>query len=312
MDVDVAVPSPPVGEGNIADSLRVAALRLQNALALTPREARLEARILAAHVLGVDRAWLVAHDRDLLNPDQASAVEALISRREAGEPVAYILGEREFFGRIYKVTPDVLIPRPETELLVETALAQLPAGQPVRVLDLGTGSGCVAISLALERPQAQVWAVDISAKALALAERNALRLGAPHLRCVLSDWFERLGDAPWDLIVSNPPYIAENDPHLDQGDLRFEPGAALASGQEGLDAIRRIATEGRVRLAPGGWLMVEHGLDQGPSCRALFTQTGLIDVKTLQDLAGLERITLGQQRVNSSPPRPPDQDESIT
>lgn len=307
--MDAAVPSPPVGEGNIADSLRVAAVRLQNALALAPREARLEARILAAHVLGVDRAWLVAHDRDLLNPDQASAVEALIARRERGEPVAYLLGEREFFGRTFKVSPDVLIPRPETELLVEAALAQLPDGRPARVLDLGTGSGCVAISLALERPQAQIWAVDISAKALALAERNALCLGAPRLQCALGDWFEGLGDSLWDLIVSNPPYIAENDPHLDQGDLRFEPGAALASGQDGLDAIRRIAAESRVRLAPGGWLMVEHGLNQGPPCRALFAQTGLVDVKTLRDLAGLERVTLGQQPANSSPPRPPDREE---
>jgi release factor glutamine methyltransferase len=285
---------PPGGEGSIADCLRAAATRLQNTLALEPREARLEAQILIARALEVNRAWLVAHDRDRPTAHQQHAIETLIARREAGEPVAYILGEREFYGRTFKVSPDVLIPRPDTELLVEAALERLPPDAPARVLDIGTGSGCIALTLALDRPAWQLTAVDISPSALKIAQFNAAHLGA-RVDFVQSDLFDNLDAAPFDAIVSNPPYVAAADPHLARGDVRFEPAGALTAGPAGLDVLARLIAQAPGHLCPGGWLLLEHGWDQGDKCQGLMAQSGFMDIQTLTDLAGHPRVTLGRR-----------------
>jgi release factor glutamine methyltransferase len=206
-----------------------------------------------------------------------------------------MLGEREFWGLSLKVTPDVLIPRTETELLVELALERLPAGSDARVLDLGTGSGAVAVALAHERPRALVTAVDISVRALAVAGDNAARHGA-RLRLVQSDWFGAFAGAEplqFELIVGNPPYIAESDPHLAQGDLRHEPPGALVAGASGLSDLESIVAQAGTHLAPGGWLLLEHGFGQGAACKALFEQAGFVKVRTWPDLAGLPRVTGG-------------------
>ena len=274
-------------------TLRQGADALGTTLNLDPRESRLEAQILLCHVIQQPRAYLAAHDRDPIPPEQAAAFDALLQRRLGGEPIAYILGEREFYSLSFKVTPAVLIPRPETELLVELALERLPVNRSVRVLDLGIGSGAVAVTLALHRPQAEVVAVDQSATALEVAQENAQRLGAGNLRMIQSDWYSALGDEKFDLIVSNPPYIAANDPHLAQGDVRFEPPAALASGADGLDAIRTIIRGAAVHLKSGSWLLFEHGYDQAAACRELLAQAGFEQVASAADLAGIERVSYG-------------------
>ncbi|MGE5028065.1 MAG: peptide chain release factor N(5)-glutamine methyltransferase, partial [Betaproteobacteria bacterium] len=261
---------------------------------LDPREARLEAQILLCRALGQNRSWLVSHDQDVLLPEQAATFAALVERRRKGEPVAYILGEREFYSLNFKITPAVLIPRPETELLVELALERIPSGQPGRVLDLGTGSGAVAIALALHRPQAEVLAVDQSAAALDIAQKNAQTLDARNLSFAQSNWYSALAGEKFDLIVSNPPYIASADPHLKQGDVRFEPVSALAAGPDGLDDIRLIVKDAPAHLNPYGWLLFEHGHDQAETCRQLLTQTGFTQVSTSDDLAGIPRVTYGQ------------------
>lgn len=284
---------------NPADTIAVlladATRRLTEALALERPEARIEARVLLAHALKVDHAWLIAHDRDTPTPAQRDAIENLIACRTDGEPVAYILGEREFYGRMFKVTPAVLIPRPETELLVEAALERLPRNHPAHVLDIGAGSGCIAITLALECPLCTVTAVDISSPALRIAEENAHRLAA-RTRFLQSDLYEAIGDVRFDLILSNPPYIAQFDPHLQQGDVRFEPGLALVSGPDGLDTLRRLVQTAPKHLLPGGWLMFEHGWNQADSVRKLMAQSGFMNVACLPDLAGHNRVTLGQWR----------------
>jgi len=277
------------------DLLRHAAVALAAALGLEPREARLEAQILLCHALKQPRSWLIAHDRDALDPGQAVVFLALLERRLAGEPIAYITGEREFYGLSFQVTPAVLIPRPETELLVELALARLPENHAWRVLDLGTGSGAIALTLAKLRPQAAVTAVDISPVALAVARDNAQRLATANVDFVQSAWFAGLPPhRRFDLIVANPPYIAAGDPHLAQGDVRFEPSTALASGLDGLDDIRAIIGGAAVHLAPGGWLLFEHGYDQAEACRALLGQAGFCEVASADDLAGIARVTLGK------------------
>ncbi len=278
----------------VAGLLDAATARLAAALGLDKREARLEAQILASRAFGVNRAWLIAHGPDHPANVQAEAAEALVARRERGEPVAYILGEREFYGRLFKTTPAVLIPRPETELLVENALARLPGDRPAHVLDLGTGSGCIALTIALERPDCEVLAVDSSPGAVAIAQANALQLGAGNVRFRVSDWYAQLPVMRFDMIVSNPPYIASSDPHLGQGDLTHEPAHALASGIDGLDAIRIIVAGLPSRLRPGGWGVLEHGYDQADACQALFDAAGLQQIMTLPDLAGLARVTVGQ------------------
>ena len=253
----------------------------------------LEAQVLAAHALAVPRASLLAHQARTLTDEDARRIGRLFLRRRAGEPVAYLTGEREFFGLSLAITPEVLIPRPETELLVALALELAPSG--ARVLDLGTGSGAVAISIAHEEPDMEVVAVDASADALAVARENARRHGAT-IRFVYGSWYTGLAAERFDLIVANPPYVAEGDEHLEQGDLRFEPRAALVSGADGLDAIRAIVAGAQDHLRPGGWLLFEHGYDQGERCRSLLAMYGYSQVQTWPDLAGIERVSGARAR----------------
>ena len=252
-----------------------------------------EASVLLGHVLRVERPWIIAHGRDGVPEPQAHAVEALFAKRRAGEPVAYLTGEREFCSVSLHVTPSVLIPRPETELLVEQALALIAGREVPKVLDLGTGSGAIAVAIAHARPDARVWATDVSSEALAVASNNALRHAAD-VRFVQSDWFAALGEERFDLVASNPPYVAQGDPHLKQGDLRFEPQAALLGGPDGMDCIRTIAAGARTHLVPGGWLLLEHGYDQGPACVRLLVGLGYTDVADIQDLSGLPRVCKGR------------------
>jgi release factor glutamine methyltransferase len=252
-----------------------------------------EARLLLGHLLQRAAAWLEAHRDETLTPADAERFAALVARRAAGEPVAYLLGAREFFGRDFAVTPDVLIPRPETELLVDIAVEKVGAHGTVSILDLGTGSGCLAVTLALELPQARVTAVDVSPAALAVARGNAARLGA-RVEFAASDWFAALRPARFDLIVANPPYIAAGDPHLAQGDLRFEPAGALTDHADGLAAIRRIVATAPAWLAPGGWLFLEHGYDQAAAVHALFAAAGFAAIEQRSDLAGIVRASGGR------------------
>jgi release factor glutamine methyltransferase len=251
-----------------------------------------EARLLCSHALGVGRAWLVAHGRDAVSDEPAQAVEALFAARRAGEPIAYLTGEREFYGLALRVTRDVLIPRPETELLVEDVLADIAGRAAPRVLDLGTGSGAIAVAIAHARPDAIVWGSDASAAALEVARGNAAR-HAVKVRFVDSDWFAALVGERFDVIASNPPYVASGDPHLEQGDLRAEPKAALLGGTDGLDAIRHIAAAARAHLFPGGCLVFEHGYDQEAACVRILTGLGYSGVADRRDLAGLPRVCSG-------------------
>jgi release factor glutamine methyltransferase len=275
--------------------MRLDAVLAEAARRLTEHSAspRLDARLLVRHALGVGGTWLIAHGRDDVDAVKLAAIEALVARRAAGEPVAYILGEREFYGRSFKLTPDTLIPRPETEHLVEAALARLPADRSVKVLDIGTGSGCIAITLKLERPAWQVTAVDISAAALNVARSNAEQLGAD-MRFVESDLFSGLGPGHFDLIVSNPPYVAAGDVHLARGDVRFEPRSALASGPVGLDAIQVIVKLAPTHMEAGGWLLLEHGWDQGEAVARLLAEAGFTDTFLERDLAGQARVSGGR------------------
>ncbi|OHC67686.1 MAG: protein-(glutamine-N5) methyltransferase, release factor-specific [Rhodocyclales bacterium RIFCSPLOWO2_02_FULL_63_24] len=266
-----------------------------------------EARLLLGHVLGRPAAWLLTHDDEVLDEAALLAFASRVARRAGGEPVAYLLGYREFFGREFAVSRAVLIPRPETELLIEIALARVmrsgihadgagnAATSAARILDLGTGSGCIAITLALEIPQAQVTAVDASAAALEVAQDNAERLGAK-LRLLQSHWFDRLADERFDLIVTNPPYIADADPHLLAGDLRHEPATALSSGADGLDAIRQIVDGASAHLAPGGQLWLEHGYDQAVAVKELLAAAGLTGIEQYRDLAGIVRVSGGRRQ----------------
>jgi release factor glutamine methyltransferase len=270
--------------------------QLAAALTLPPTEARIEAQILMRRALGdVSRAKLIAYDNEIPSPVQAEAFSALLQRRLGGEPVAYILGEREFYGLNLTVTPDVLIPRPDTEALVEAALARIPQNKPYRVLDLGTGSGAISIAVAAQRPQACVTGIDRSENAVQVASENAHRLQIGNVDFKVSDWFSAVGDECYDVIVSNPPYIAADDPHLTQGDLRFEPATALASGVDGLDDIRHLIGTAPQYLAPNGWLMFEHGYDQAALVAQLLTEAGFIEVASVPDLAGILRVTLGKK-----------------
>ncbi|MFN6961138.1 MAG: peptide chain release factor N(5)-glutamine methyltransferase [Rhodocyclaceae bacterium] len=257
-----------------------------------------EARLLLSHLLGRNPAWLEAHRDEALDAATAARFSALVDRRAAGEPVAYLIGRREFYGRDFAITPAVLIPRPETELLVEIAAEKVAAAETAprstRILDLGTGSGCLAITLALELPMTQVTAVEVSPQALTVARGNAERLGAK-VEFVESDWFAALPQVTFDLIVANPPYLAADDAHLKEGDLRFEPAAALTDHADGLMAIRRIVAEARHWLTDGGWLFFEHGWDQGGAARALLEAAGFEAIEQHRDLAGIVRVSGGRK-----------------
>ena len=255
---------------------------------------RLDAEVLLLHVCGLTRTALVMRAHETLNDAQARRLNELLARRARGEPLAYLTGGREFWSLPLQVTPDVLIPRPETELLVEQALAHIPAHAARMIVDLGTGSGAVALAIAGERPDCRVIATDQSERALAVARANASQLNIVNVEFRLGEWFTPLAGLRFDVIVSNPPYVAEADPHLAEGDLRFEPRGALTSGPDGLDAIRIIAAAAPAHLHPGGWLLVEHGYDQAAAVRKLFGDAGFSQIRHYQDLAGHERITTGQ------------------
>lgn len=261
---------------------------------LSGNETRREAALLLQHVLGVSAAWLVAHADEPVDAPRAAAFRGLIERRGRGEPVAYLTGTRGFHTLELHVTPDVLIPRPETELLVELVLQKIPVGTGCKVADLGTGSGTIALAIAHARPFARVVAIDASAVALQVARGNAERLGLRNVVFVQGDWCAALGDAHFDVIVSNPPYVADDDPHLDEGDLRFEPRAALASGADGLDAIRAIVRDAPAHVSGDGWLLLEHGFGQGAAVRELLMSQGYADVFTERDLEGRERVSGGR------------------
>lgn len=254
-----------------------------------------EARLLLGHVLHRDGAWLLAHDDTALDEEAMLAFASLVARRAGGEPVAYLVGQREFYGRGFAVGTGVLIPRPETELLVDLVVAKVGAGGTADILDLGTGSGCIAITLALELPSARLTAVDASLAALDIARGNAERLGA-RVGWIASDWFAALGNRRFDLIVANPPYVAEGDPHLAEGDLRSEPRAALAAGGDGLDAIRIIVGGAPGHLRPGGSLWLEHGHDQDDAVHALLADTGFAGIEQHRDLAGIVRVSGGTRK----------------
>ena len=256
----------------------------------------IDAQVLLAHALGVDRAWLLAHATDELSRARADAFFALAKRRREGEPVAYLTGRREFHGLDLAVTPAVLVPRPETETLVDAALERLPGDRPLRVVDLGTGSGAIALAIAHARPNARVIATDVSDDALAVARDNAKHLRLENVAFTLGSWYDALGgDAgPFDAILANPPYVADGDPHLGEGDLRHEPSVALSPGGDGLDALRIIVAGARSRLADGGWLGVEHGYDQSEAVRDLFAEAGLVAIEARRDLAGIPRVVLGR------------------
>jgi release factor glutamine methyltransferase len=262
--------------------------------------APVDAKALLTHVLGCNRAWLVAHELDALTQTQANAFAALCRRRRDGEPVAYLTGTREFWGLTLTVTPDVLIPRPETETLVEFALSKLPRDRPLRVLDLGTGSGAIALALAHDRRNVQVVGTDSSAQALDVAIGNAHRLGLANAAFAAADWYAGIPPGPWDLIASNPPYIDAVDPHLHEGDLRFEPVAALSPGADGHAALRIIVGGAREHLVPGGWLVVEHGYDQSDAITGMFRAAGFSGLVALRDLAGIPRVAAGHHVL---PPR---------
>ena len=253
-----------------------------------------DARALLRAALGVDETHLAAHPEQILTREQGDRFAEWLRRRRAGEPIAYITGEREFYSLAFKVTPAVLIPRPETELLVEAALERIAHDAPRRVLDLATGSGCVSIAIAKQRPRARVVATDISDAALELARENARRHAAANVEFVESDWFGALGAARFDVIVANPPYIAEGDPHLAAGDLRFEPRRALVAGPDGLECIGPIVARAHAHLVAGGWLLFEHGHDQAERCLSLLARIGFRDLTTLRDLAGIERVAGGR------------------
>ena len=254
---------------------------------------RLEAEVLLAHCLGSPRSLLYA-DPDLEVPNQRSELfQQLIERRLSGEPIAYLTGSREFWSLSLKVTPDVLIPRPETELLVELALKRIPRDGRWRIADLGTGSGAVALALASERRGCRVFGTDTSQAAIDLAGENAQRLAIENVSFTLGSWCKPL-TGRFNLIISNPPYVARNDPHLSKGDCRFEPLRALSPGEDSLAALRSIASESMGHLAPGGWLMLEHGPDQGEAVREILREREYTDIFTERDLLGHERVTGGR------------------
>ncbi|MBI5462587.1 MAG: peptide chain release factor N(5)-glutamine methyltransferase [Gammaproteobacteria bacterium] len=271
-------------------------------LAAQHDSARLDAELLLAAALGQSRSYLIAWPERVLTDAQAQGFAALLARREAGEPIAHILGRREFWSLDIEVTPATLIPRPETELLVELALARIPVDTAWDIVDLGTGSGAIALAVAQERPRSRVLATDVSMEALTVAQENARRLNIGNVDFRLSAWYAGLDDARrFDVILSNPPYVRTDDPHLHQGDVRFDPIEALVSGADGLNDLRIIVAGAPTQLRPGGWLLVEHGYDQGEDVRRLFAEAGFVDIQSVADLAGHPRVTLGRAVAAQTP-----------
>lgn len=275
--------------------------KLNTLVNLSASDSKHEAQLLLLHVLNKDRAWLIAHENDVLQNNINEIFQTLLNRRLTGEPIAYILGYREFYGIHLKATPNTLIPRPDTETLVEVALSKIPLDtsqtdnilQNKAILDLGTGTGAIALAIAKHRPLAKVTAVDVSQATLNVAIENAKSLNISNVQFILSDWFNGLNNQKFDLIVSNPPYIEDDDIHLQQGDLRFEPLSALASGSDGLDDIRQIINCAPQHLNAGGWLMLEHGYNQAENVATLLKQAGFNNISHVLDLNGIKRVTLG-------------------
>ena len=270
----------------VRDALR------RGAATLAHEDARGEAEILLAHALGADRTALYARPERALGEDERARYDALIAERARGRPVAHLLGVREFRGLALRVTPDVLVPRHETELLVELALERIDPRAVTRIADLGTGSGAIALAIATARPQAHVVAIDVSEEALEVAAGNARALALANVSFRAGDWWSALGGERFDVVVSNPPYLAADDPHLD-GELVHEPRSALVAGHDGLDAIRAIARGACDHLVAGGTLIVEHGAAQGAAVRAILSDAGLGEVGTARDLESRERVTSG-------------------
>jgi release factor glutamine methyltransferase len=260
----------------------------------TTPSARLDAEVLIAHELGRNRSYLHAWPERILTREETLQIRTAVERRAGGMPVAYLTGEKEFWSREFAVAPTVLIPRPETEELVELALSLIPSGGAYRIADLGTGSGAIAVTLAAERPNSQLVASDVCAHALAVATRNAGRHNTPNISFFLSDWFDAIPSMAFDMIVSNPPYIAGNDPHLDQGDVRAEPRIALTAGDDGLAALKTIARQAKRRLKPGGRLLLEHGYDQSEVLNVLLSSMRYSNIVAHRDLQGHLRITSAQ------------------
>lgn len=262
-------------------------------LAACSESATLDAEVLLCHVLAKPRAYLRTWPERALSQSQQEVFQALVEQRLTGIPIAYLTGKREFWSREFLITPDVLIPRPDTECLVEHSLALIPPDRPHAIADLGTGSGIIAITLAVESPRAHVVACDASSAALAVAHANAERHQASNIRFYQSNWFADLPKQCFDLIISNPPYIDEHDPHLRQGDVRFEPMGALIAAEQGLADIKTIAKQARRWLTEDGYLLVEHGYDQQAAVQAIFKRFGYLKVRTYRDLSGQPRLTCG-------------------
>jgi release factor glutamine methyltransferase len=275
-------------------SIKSALADAVDALASISDSALLDAEVLLCHVLQKGRSYLRAWPDKLLQPEQYKHFWTLIEERRQGIPVAYLTGRREFWSRDFRVSPDVLIPRPDTELLVELGLELIPPDKSFKLIDLGTGSGIIAITLAAERPHAQVIATDFSLAALKIAEHNAQQHHITNIRFYQSDWFDNAPDIQFDLVISNPPYIAEDDSHLQEGDVRFEPQTALVAAQQGLRDIETIADGARDRLKPQGHLLIEHGYNQQHQIQTIFKGLGYDKVRTYQDLSGQPRVTYGQ------------------
>lgn len=274
----------------VAVSVGTALKNASAALAASSSTPRLDAEVLVMHACGIDRSELITRHETILSDEQLNMLESLLDRRQRGEPVAYLTGTREFWSMEFNVTPATLIPRPETELLVEKALEHIPRDTEWAIADLGTGSGAIALAIAKERPRCRVMAIDHSPAALEVAKSNARKFRLTNIEFREGDWFEPLAGETFDMILSNPPYIRAGDPHLARGDVRFEPATALVSGADGLDAIRRIARHAREFLKPGGRLLFEHGWDQAEAIEALLRQHGYRDMVYHRDLAGHARV----------------------
>jgi release factor glutamine methyltransferase len=293
----LSVSTVPAGTTLMQDAIRV-----RDALGLSNRDARSEVELLLMRALDITRARLIAHPELAEQAASDSTYLESLQRRLAGEPIAYIFGEREFYGSVFAVSSDVLIPRPETELLVDLALERIAPQEHVDVLDLGTGSGAIAIAIARHRPNARLVATDATRAVLDIAVINSERLlhGHRQIRLIESEWFEQLTDTRFNVIVSNPPYVVGGDKHLDQGDVRFEPRSALVGGEDGLVDLRVIIAQAPQHLAHGGWLLVEHGYDQAVACRQLLVQAGFVELVAERDLAGHLRISGGRWLTGAS------------
>ena len=276
----------------MTDRVSILEATTAGATALTSSSARLDCQLILGRLLNHSRSWLIAHSDELLSPSQYSEYLADLEQLESGVPVAYILGQQEFWSLPFRVSNAVLIPRPETELLVEEVLALHPA-HPIEIADLGTGTGAIAISLALEKPDDTVYAIDNSSAAIRVAASNRAELGATNVQLCVSSWLTAFAPACLDLIVSNPPYIAANDPHLPA--LKFEPSQALVSGPDGLDDIRLLVTQGLTHLKPGGRLAIEHGFDQQPRIIDLMLEAGYRNIQGIKDLSGQPRLILAER-----------------